>query len=84
DHGQFYVQDLEPFDAWMAEHATDSDLPRASWTEEAVQVHRIGLEPHSISAGTTRDDMVESQITVHASAPLTEPTADHIVVAEPG
>lgn len=82
DHGQFYVQDLEPFDAWMAEHATDPDLPPAGWTEEAVQVHRIGLEPHSISVGTARDDMVESHITVHASAPMTEPMAEHIVEAD--
>jgi hypothetical protein len=72
DHGQFYVQDLEPYDAWMAEHATDPDLPPAGWTEEAVHVHRIGVEPHSIAVGTARDDMVESQITVHASAPMTE------------
>ncbi|MGA5364016.1 hypothetical protein [Streptomyces purpurascens] len=82
DHGQFYVQDLEPYDAWMAEHATDPDLPPAGWTEEAVHVHRIGLEPHSISVGTARDDMVESLITVHASAPMTEPTAEHIVEAD--
>lgn len=82
DHGQFYVQDLEPYDAWMAEHATDPDLPPAYWTEEAVHVHRIGVEPHSISVGTARDDMVESQIAVHASAPMTEPTAEHIVEAD--
>lgn len=82
DHGQFYVQDLEPYDAWMAEHATDPGLPPAGWTEEAVHVHRIGVEPHSISVGTARDDMVESQITVHASAPMTEPMAEHIVEAD--
>jgi hypothetical protein len=82
DHGQFYVQDLEPYDAWMAEHATDRDLPPAGWTEEAGQVHRIGVEPHSISVGTARDDMVEAHITVHTSAPMTEPTAEHIVEAD--
>ncbi|WP_435229287.1 hypothetical protein [Streptomyces sp. Tue6028] len=82
DHGQFYVQDLEPYDAWMAKHATDPDLPPAGWTEEAVHVHRIGVEPHSISVGTARDDMVESQITLHESAPMTEPTAEHIVEAD--
>ncbi|MGY6019995.1 sulfotransferase-like domain-containing protein [Streptomyces spinosirectus] len=82
DHGQFYVQDLEPYDAWMAEHATDPGLPPAGWTEEAIHVHRIGVEPHSISVGTARDDMVESQITVHASAPMTEPMAEHIVEAD--
>ncbi|GGJ65375.1 sulfotransferase-like domain-containing protein [Streptomyces brasiliensis] len=82
DHGQFYVQDLEPYDAWMAEHAMDPDLPPAGWTDEAVHVHRIGVEPHSISIGTARDDMVESLITVHATAPMTEPTAEHIVEAD--
>ncbi|MEU6669508.1 hypothetical protein [Streptomyces sp. NPDC046727] len=79
DHGQFYVQDLDPYDAWIAEHATDPDLPPAGWTKEAVHVHRIGVEPHSISVGTARDDMVESLITVHTSAPTTDPTAEHIV-----
>ena len=82
DHGQFYVQDLGPYDAWMAEHAMDPDLPPAGWTEEAVQIHRIGVEPHSISVGTARDDMVESSITVHPSAPTAEPTAEHIVEAD--
>lgn len=79
DHWQFYVQDLKPYDAWMAEHATDPDLPPAGWTDEAVQIHRIGVEPHSISVGTARQDLVESLITVHASAPATEPAAEHIV-----
>ena len=66
----------------MAEHATDPDLPPVGWTEEAVHVHRIGVEPHSISVGTARDDMVESRIAVHASAPITESTAEHIVEAD--
>ncbi|MEY9842119.1 hypothetical protein [Streptacidiphilus sp. EB103A] len=78
DHGQFYVQDLEPYDAWMADHATDPDLPPAGWTQEAVYIHRIGVEPHSISVGTARDDMVESLIIVHESEPMIEPTAEHI------
>lgn len=82
DHGQFYIQDLEPYDAWMADHALNPDLPPAGWTEEAVHVHRIGVEPHSISVGTARDDMVEAVITVHASAPITEPLAEHIVEAD--
>lgn len=45
-------------------------------------VHRIGVEPHSISVGTARDDMVESLITVHASEPPTDPAAEHIVEAD--
>ncbi|MFF7813716.1 hypothetical protein ACFZCF_17660 [Streptomyces sp. NPDC007945] len=79
EHGQFYVQDLDPYDAWIAEHAMDPDLAPAGWTDEAVYVHRIGVEPHSISVGTARDDMVESIITVHESAPTTDPAAEHIV-----
>jgi hypothetical protein len=82
DHGQFYVQDLDPYDAWSSEHAMDPDLPPAGWTKEAVYVHRIGVEPHSISVGTARDDMVESLITVHSTAPTMHPTADHIVEAD--
>lgn len=66
----------------MTEHAMDPDLPPAGWTREAVQVHRIGVEPHSISVGTARDDLVESLITVHATAPITEPAAEHIVEAD--
>ncbi|REF00730.1 hypothetical protein [Thermomonospora umbrina] len=79
DHGQFYVQDLEPYDAWMTDHAMDPGRPPAGWTDDAVNIHRIGVEPHSISVGTTRDDMVEALITVHAFEPVTEPTAEHIV-----
>ncbi|MFD6293800.1 hypothetical protein ACFWFU_03050 [Streptomyces sp. NPDC060235] len=79
DHGQFYVQDFGPYDAWIAEHAMDPDLAPAGWTDEAVYVHRIGVEPHSISVGTARDDIVESLITVHASAPTADPAAEHIV-----
>lgn len=79
DHGQFYVQDLDPYDAWTAEHATDPDLKPGGWTKEAVYIHRIGVEPHSISVGTARDDMVESLITAHSAAPMLEATAEHIV-----
>lgn len=79
DHWQFYVQDLAPYDVWLAEHAMDPNLPAAGWTSEAVHDHRIGVEPHSISIGTARDDMVESLITVHVAAPVIEATAEHIV-----
>lgn len=82
DHGQFYVQDLEPYELWIREHGMDPELPPAGWTVEAVQVHRIGVEPHSISVGTARDDVVESLLTVRASAPKAEPGAEHIVEAD--
>lgn len=79
DHGQFYVQDVEPYDAWIRVHAMDPDLPPAGWTDEAMHIHRVGIEPHSIAVGTARDDMVESLITIHPSAPALESTAEHIV-----
>jgi hypothetical protein len=60
----------------------DPELPPAGWSEEAVQVHRIGVEPHSISIGTARDDLVESVLTVHAGAPMAEQGAEHIVEAD--
>ncbi|MEU4287040.1 hypothetical protein AB0E63_02360 [Kribbella sp. NPDC026596] len=82
DHGQFYVQDFELYRAWIAEHAIDPDLPPAGWTHEAVYVHRVGVEPHSIAVGTARDDLVESLITVHASTPIIEASAEHIVEAD--
>jgi hypothetical protein len=81
-YAQFCVQDVDPYDAWMAEHATDPGLPPGGWSGEAVQTHRIGLEPHSISVGTARDDTVETLIAVHASPPTVEPTAEHIVEAD--
>ncbi|MGX1480499.1 UNVERIFIED_CONTAM: hypothetical protein RKD50_009307 [Streptomyces canus] len=73
DHGQFYVPDLDPYDAWIAEHAMDPDLAPAGWTDEAVFVHRIGVEPHSISVGTVRDDMVESLQPVSSPCPAPGP-----------
>jgi hypothetical protein len=47
-----------------------------------VHVHRIGVEPHSISVVTARDDMVDARIDVHASAPTADPGAEHIVEAD--
>lgn len=82
DHGQFYIQDLEPYEVWIREHGMDPELPPAGWSEEAVQIHRIGVEPHSISIGTARDDLVESVLTVHIDAPTAEPGAEHIVEAD--
>jgi hypothetical protein len=82
DHGQFYVQDLDRYDVWVADHGFDPERPAAGWTDDAVMIHRIGLEPHSIAVGTARDDLVEAQITVHASAPVLESAAVHIVEAD--
>lgn len=82
DHGQFYVQDLDRYDVWMQDQGSDSEQPAAGWTDEAVMIHRIGLEPHSIAVGTARDDLVEAKITVHVSAPELESAAVHIVEAD--
>ena len=82
DHAQFYIQDLEPYETWIRQHGMDPGLDPAGWTEEAVFLHRIGVEPHSISVGTARDDLVESVITVHDLAPTADPTAEHVVEAD--
>jgi hypothetical protein len=65
---QFYVQDADAHDhAMRAGAAMDPDRPAGGWTDDAVQVHRIGLEPHSISVGTARQDLVETVLAVHTA-----------------
>jgi hypothetical protein len=82
-HYQFYVQDVDAYDAWMrAGAAMDPDLPPAGWTDEAVQIHRIGIERFSISVGTARYDFVETVLRVVESAPAPDDRADHIVEAD--
>ncbi|AGL17414.1 hypothetical protein [Actinoplanes sp. N902-109] len=82
-YGQFYLQDPEAHNAAMnAGAATDPARPAGGWTAEAVRLHRIGLEPHSISVGTARPDFVETTLTVHATAPATVPEAVHVVEAD--
>jgi hypothetical protein len=49
DYYQFYLQDLHAYLQWMRSHGADPDLPPAGWTSEAVYIHRIGVEPHSLS-----------------------------------
>lgn len=84
DYYQFYVQDVEAHDAEMrAGGGTDVDRVPAGWTEEAVNVHRIGVEPHSISVGTARRDFVETTLEAHTGPPPLELTeAEHIVEAD--
>ncbi|WP_330245383.1 MULTISPECIES: hypothetical protein [unclassified Streptomyces] len=83
DHGQFYLQDLQRHGVWIKEHGADPALPPAGWTEEASQHHRIGVEPHSISVGTARDDLVDVTLHLRAAAPpLRMDEADHIVEAD--
>lgn len=83
DHGQFYVCDLPAHDLWMTAHATDPTLAPAGWTHEAVHVHRIGIEPHSISVGTARTDVVEMTLQVRKAGPQTQiKDAEHVVEAD--
>jgi hypothetical protein len=67
----------------MLSHGADSDLPAGGWTREASQFHRIGVEPHSLSVGTARDDMVETALCIHpADPPSLLEDAEHIVEAD--
>jgi hypothetical protein len=83
DYGQFYVQDADAHGrAMRAGAATDPDRPAGGWTEEAVALHRIGLEPHSISVATARSDLVETALAVHTGPPLLSADAEHVVEAD--
>lgn len=83
DYFQFYVRDVEAHDAELrAGGATRADRPPAGWTRE-TDVHRIGIEPHSISAGTARREFVETTLEVHPGPPSPAFTeAEHIVEAD--
>ena len=60
DYYQFYIQDAAAHDQEMRSGgATNPDRPPAGWTEESEQI-RIGVEPHSVSVGTARRDVVEN------------------------
>lgn len=83
DHGQFYLQDVEAHDQEMRSGgAMDPDRAPAGWTHEAVHMHRIGVEPHSISVGTARSDFVETSLELHETPPPELPQAEHIVEAD--
>jgi hypothetical protein len=83
DYCQFYLTDLQSHEQWMRLHWSDPDLRPAGWTREASQFHRIGVEPHSLSVGTARDDLVETTLSIHPAEPrsLAE-DAEHIVEAD--
>ncbi len=67
----------------MRSHAEDDLGAPAGWTEEAVYVHRIGVQPHSIAIGTARSDMVETTLLFHPTAPMASlEEADHVVEAD--
>jgi hypothetical protein len=83
DYGQFYLQDVDAHNAAMrAGAATDPTRAAGGWTDEAVRLHRIGLEPHSISIGAARSDLVETVLIIHETAPALVPEAEHAVEAD--
>jgi hypothetical protein len=83
DYEQFYVQDVDAHNrAMRAGAAMDPNRPAGGWTEDAVQVYRIGLEPHSISVGTARMDLVETVLAIHTGPPHLTADAEHVVEAD--
>ncbi|BCJ65674.1 hypothetical protein [Polymorphospora rubra] len=83
DYGQFYLQDVDAHNAAMrAGAATDPTRAAGGWTDDAVRLHRIGLEPHSISIGAARSDFVETALTIHEIAPALMSEAEHAVEAD--
>jgi hypothetical protein len=83
DHCQFYLADLEAHARWIRSHGTDPDLALAGWTTEAVYVHRIGVEPHSLPAGTAREDTMETTLCAHPAEPRAGmEDAEHVVEAD--
>ncbi|MFI7213299.1 hypothetical protein ACIBP4_17795 [Micromonospora maritima] len=80
DHAQFYVQDVDGQIA--AEEDDDYDWPEA-WSDEAVEVWRIGVDgPCSIAVGTARSDHVETALQMHHACPPLRAGAEHVVEAD--
>jgi hypothetical protein len=67
----------------MRFHGADPEHVAAGWTEEASQIHRIGLEPHSIAVGTARSDIVDVTVQFHFAVPQADlDESEHIVEAD--
>lgn len=83
DYGQFYLQDLDAHGSWMRSHAADDLIAPSGWTHDAVRIHRIGVQPHSIAVGTARIDIVETALHFHPTAPANRfGDAEHVVEAD--
>ncbi|MEU8172472.1 hypothetical protein [Microbispora hainanensis] len=83
DHGQFVLQDPEPYGAWVRDSPAERDLPPAGWTHEAVQLHRIAVDPYSIAVGTARSDIVIVRLRLHRAAVRADLSeAEHVVEAD--
>ncbi|WP_033293351.1 hypothetical protein [Amycolatopsis jejuensis] len=52
------------------------------WTEEAVAVHRLAVEPSSLSVATARSDLVEVDVSVSGAASPLLTGAEHVVEAD--
>ncbi|MGC4749153.1 hypothetical protein ACLQ28_26380 [Micromonospora sp. DT201] len=82
DYGQFYLQDVEAHNSVMrAGAAMDPARAAGGWTDDAVRLHRIGLEPHSVSVGAARSDFVETILKIYETAPALVAEAEHVVEA---
>ncbi|WP_410568580.1 hypothetical protein [Amycolatopsis sp. cmx-4-61] len=57
-------------------------LTGSGWTPDAVEVHRIGVEPGGIAIATARSDVVESSVSSLPSAPALSSSAEHVVEAD--
>jgi hypothetical protein len=83
DYAQFCIRDADAHDAAMrAGAAIDPNRAPGGWTKDASRLHRIGLEPHSISVGTARIDVVEILLRTHETPPHLLPHAEHVVEAD--
>lgn len=56
-------------------------LDGSGWTPEAVESHRIGVEPGGVAIATARSDVVEVSVTVLPSSPGLVAAAEHVVEA---
>ncbi|MFD9891113.1 hypothetical protein ACFWY9_17355 [Amycolatopsis sp. NPDC059027] len=77
DYRQFSLRDKASHQSWLRTHPR-----RDVWTDEAVTRHRIGAEPHSLSIGTARSDLVEVIVNVGDTPPAVLADADHVVEAD--
>jgi hypothetical protein len=58
----------------------DGSRSSGRWLDQdASQFHWIGLEPHSISVGTARADVVEILLRVHQKLPPLVLEAEHVL-----
>ncbi|MET7996299.1 hypothetical protein ABZU76_35960 [Amycolatopsis sp. NPDC005232] len=52
------------------------------WSDEAVNSHRIAVEPSSLAVATARSDLVEVDVALHPGPPAVLADAEHVVEAD--